>query len=190
MAPDFPHDLIPRSDVEHLLGAVNSMKDKLSGAAQQCELLDEDGHVPASPSYTALLQHAIDAHDLTRDVLALTAGFARSPHHTTSAGRTVLKHLAAAATMSSHAAPHFNETAECALALLRSTDPRDRPYLANRMVIDHASARASLRVASRCLRDAAKELDDQLGFHRFLTTLTRKEGPPAPAPPRPGGRHR
>ncbi|MFF3979747.1 hypothetical protein [Streptomyces sp. NPDC001828] len=166
------------------------MTDKLYGAAQEWELLDEDGHVPAEPSYTALLQHAIDAHDLTRDVLALTADFARSPHHTTSAGSTVLKHLAAAATMSSHAAPHFNETAECALALLRSTDPRDQPHVANRMFIEHASARASLRGASRCLRAAAKELDDHLGFHRFLTTLTRKEDPLAPAPPRPGGRHR
>ncbi|MFF4016628.1 hypothetical protein [Streptomyces sp. NPDC001843] len=66
----------------------------------------------------------------------------------------------------------------------------DRHYLTNRMVIDHASARAFLRHTSESLRDAAMELDDHLGFQRFLATLTRQDGPPAPPPPRPGGRHR
>ncbi|MFK0156518.1 hypothetical protein ACIQVK_31155 [Streptomyces sp. NPDC090493] len=167
------------------------MKDKLHDAAQEWELLDENGHVPAAPSYTALLQHAIDAQDLSREVLRLTADFARSPHHSTPTGSTVLKQLGTAATMSSHAAPHFTETAEGALALPRSASPTDRRHLANRMVIDHASARAYLRRASESLRDAAKELDDHLGFQRFLgALLTRQEDPPAPPPPGPAGRRR
>ncbi|MER5793272.1 hypothetical protein [Streptomyces sp. NPDC001980] len=190
MKPDFQRALIPRDEVLQLIGALNVMKDKLLNAAQQWELLDEYGHVPAAPSYTALLQHATDAQDLSRDVLRLTADFARSPHHTTRAGSTVLKHLGTAATMSSHAAPHFTETAECALVLHRSANSTDRRYLANRMVIEHASARAFLRRTSESLRDAAKELDDHLGFQRFLATLTRQECPSAPPPPRPGGRHR
>ncbi|MEH0551006.1 hypothetical protein [Streptomyces sp. B21-101] len=190
MKPDFQGDLISSDDVLQLIGPVNAMKDKLLNAAQQWELLDENGHVPATPSYAALLQHATDAQDLSRDVLRLTADFARSPHHTTRAGSTVLKHLGTAATMSSYAAPHFTETAELALTLPRSDNPADRHYLANRMVIDHASARAFLRRTSESLRDAAKELDDHLGFQRFLATLTRQEGPPTPPPPRPGGRHR
>jgi hypothetical protein len=95
----------------------------------------------------------------------------------------------APAALSSHAAPHFTESAECALALPRSANPTDRHYLANRIIIDHASARA-LRRTSESLRDAAEELDDHLGFQRFLATLTPQEGPPTPPPPRPGGRHR
>ncbi|MFE2193794.1 hypothetical protein ACFXAQ_23615 [Streptomyces olivaceus] len=83
MKPDFQRDLIPRDDALHLIGALNAMKDKLHDAAQRWELLDENGHVPAAPSYTALLQHATDAQDLSRDVLRLAADFARSPHHTT-----------------------------------------------------------------------------------------------------------
>ncbi|MGW2137678.1 hypothetical protein ACWCW2_16915 [Streptomyces sp. NPDC001773] len=190
MKPDFQRDLIPSDDALHLIGALNVMKDKLHNAAQQWELLDENGHVPASPSYPALLQHAIDAQDLSRDVFLLTADFAQSPHRTTRTGGTVLKHLATAATMSSHAAPHFAETAECALTVPQSANPTDRHYLTNRMAIDHASARAFLRRTSESLRDAAKELDDHLGFQRFLAPLIRQEGPPAPPPPKPGGRHR
>ena len=108
MKPDFPRDLIPSDEVLQLIGGLNAIKDKLLNAAQQWELLDENGHVPATPSYTALLQHATDAQNLSRDVLRLTADFARSPHHTTRAGSTVLKHLGTAATMSSHAAPHLH----------------------------------------------------------------------------------
>lgn len=183
MKPDFQRDLIPRDDALQLIGTLNAMKDKLHDAAQQCELLDENGHVPAAPSYTALLQHVTDAQELSRDVLHLTADFARSPHHTTRTGSTVLKHLATAATMSSHAAPHFSETAECALTLPRSANPTDRHYFTNRMVIDHASARAFLRRTSESLRDASKELHDHLDFQGFLTTLTRQEAPPAPRHP-------
>ncbi|MGA5492627.1 hypothetical protein ACPCK1_33400 [Streptomyces pseudogriseolus] len=190
MKPDFQRDLIPRDDALHLIGALNAMKDKLHDAAQRWELLDENGHVPAAPSYTALLQHATDAQDLSREVLRLADAFARSPHHTTRTGRTVLKQLATAATISSHAAPHFTETAEAALSVPRTTNPTDRRYLTNRMVIDHASARAFLRRASESLRDAAKELDDHLGVQRFLAPLTRREGPPEPPPSRPGGLHR
>lgn len=189
MKPDIQRELIPRDDTVHLIGALNVMKDKLLDAAQQWELLDESGHVPTAPSYTALLQHAADAQDLSRDVLRLTADFARSPYSTTRAGSPVLAHLAAAAAMSSHAVPHFTETAESALSLPRSSNPTDRHYLKNRMVIDHASARAFLRRTSESLRDAAKELDDHLDFHRFLSTLAPRESPALP-PPRPSGRHR
>ncbi|MFD5972788.1 hypothetical protein [Streptomyces bacillaris] len=129
MKPDFQRDLIPRDDALHLIGALNAMKDKLHDAAQRWELLDENGHVPVAPSYTALLQHATDAQDLSREVLRLADAFARSPHHTTRTGRTVLKQLATAATVSSHAAPHFTETAEAALTLPRTTNPTDRHYL-------------------------------------------------------------
>lgn len=165
------------------------MKDKLLDAAQQWELLDESGHVPAAPSYTALLQQAADAQDLSRDVLRLTADFAQRPHSAARAGRAVLAHLATAASMSSHAAPHFTETAESALSLPRSSNPADRHDLTNRMVIDHASARAFLRRASESLRDAANELDEHLDFHRFLSALTPRQTPALP-PPRPSGRHR
>ncbi|WP_327397595.1 hypothetical protein [Streptomyces phaeochromogenes] len=191
MKPDIQRELIPRDDTVHLIGALSAMKGKLLDAAQQWELLDGSSHVPATPSYTALLQHAADAQDLSHDVLQLTADFARSPRRTTRAGSAVLAHLATAATMSSHAAPHFTETAESALSLPRSSHPTDRHrhYLKNRMIIDHASARAFLRRTSESLRDAAKELDDHLGFHRFVSRLTPRESPALP-PPRLSGRHR
>ncbi|MFD3415276.1 hypothetical protein [Streptomyces cyaneofuscatus] len=166
------------------------MKDKAHNAAHQWKLLDEDGHVPAAPSYTVLLQHATDAQDLSRDVLRLTAEFARSPHHTTRDGSTVLKKLAWATTASSHAPLYFAETAEYSLSLLRSSNPAERQYLSNNMVHDHATGRAYLRRTSEALRDAAEELGAYLGFQRFLTQLTRQEIPPAPPPPRPGGRPR
>ncbi|MFC9856236.1 MULTISPECIES: hypothetical protein [unclassified Streptomyces] len=129
MKPDVERELIPRDDALHLIGALNVMKDKAHNAAHQWKLLDENGHVPASPSYTVLLQHATDAQDLARDVLRLTADFARSPHHTTRDGSTVLKKLAWAATASSHAPPRFAETAEYALSLPRSTNPADLQFL-------------------------------------------------------------
>ncbi|TYR50713.1 hypothetical protein FY004_32215 [Streptomyces parvus] len=166
------------------------MKVKAHNAARQWELLDEDGHVPAMPSYTVLLQNATDAQDFARDVLRLTAEFARSPHHATRDGGAALKHLAVAATMSSYAASYLAETAEHALALLRSTNPADRQYLSNNMVHDHATGRAYLRRTSESLRDAGKELEDHLGFQRSLAQLTRQETPPAPPAPRPGGRPR
>ncbi|MBW1597283.1 hypothetical protein [Streptomyces sp. JJ38] len=165
------------------------MRDRLLDAAQQWELLDESGHVPITLSYAALLQHAADAQDLSRDVLRLATDFARSQHSTTRAGTSVLAHLVMAASMSSHAAPHFTDTAESALALPRSSNPTDCHHRKNRMVIDHASARAFLRRTSESLRDAAKELNDHLDFHRFLSTLTPRKRP-APPPPRPSGRHR
>ncbi|MFJ4973257.1 hypothetical protein [Streptomyces sp. NPDC088755] len=190
MRPDFERHLIPRDDALHLIGTLNALKDKAHNAAHQWELLDEDGHVPASPSYTVLLQHATDAQDLSREVLRLTAEFARIPHDTTRAGSTVLEHLAVAATVSSYAAPYFAETPEHALALLRSTNPADRQYLSNNMVHDHATGRAYLRRTSESLRDAGKELEAHLGFQRFLAQVTRQETPPAPPAPRPGGRPR
>lgn len=126
--PDIQRELIPRNDTVHLIGALNAMKDKVFDAAQQWELLDESGHVPAAPSYTTLLQHAADAQALSRDIIRLTADFARSPHSATRAGSAVLAHLATAATMSSHAAPHFAETAESALSLTRPSKPTDPRY--------------------------------------------------------------
>jgi hypothetical protein len=188
--PDSQSESIPSDEVLQLIGALNTMKDALSNAAQQWKLRDDNGHVPDTPSYTALFQHATDAQNLSRDILQLTADFARSPHHTTRAGSTILnQHLGPAATLSSHAAAHFTQTAEYAVALARSTNPADRHFLAGEMVMDHGTARAFLRHASDSLRDAAKELNDHLGFQRSLATLTRQEGPPAPPPPRPGGRH-
>ncbi|GAA3196487.1 MULTISPECIES: hypothetical protein [Streptomyces] len=189
MNPNIQRELIPREDVIRLIDTLNPASDKLLDAAQQWELLDESGHVPDAPSYSALLQHATDAQDLSRDVLRMTAGFARHPHSTSRDGTAVLRHLAIAATMATRAAPHFTETAECALALTRSSSPYDLDYLKNRMVIDHASARAFLRRASESLRDAVKELDNHLEFHRFLAALTPRETP-APPPPKPSGRHR
>ncbi|MFE5647519.1 hypothetical protein ACFQ8Q_00150 [Streptomyces cyaneofuscatus] len=190
MKPGFEGQLIPRDDAVDLIGALNLMKDKAHNAARQWTLLTENGHAPATPSYTVLLQHAADAQDLSRDVLRLTAAFAQSPHHATRDGSTVLKKLALAATASSHAPAHFAETAEYALSLLRSTNPADRQYLSNNMVDDHATGRAYLRRTSEALRGAAEELGDHLGFQHVLAQLTRQEGPPVPPTPRPGGRPR
>ncbi|MCA1223238.1 hypothetical protein [Streptomyces sp. 8L] len=158
------------------------MKDKLLDASQQWKLLDDSGHLPATPSYTTLLQHAADADDLARDVLRLTADFAQGPKSTTPAGSAVLRHLATATSLSSRAAPHFAETAENALALLRSSNPTDQHYLTNRMVTEHASGRACLRHTSTSLRDAVKELDQHLEYHHFLSSLTPRESPALPPP--------
>lgn len=189
MKPDIQSELIPRDDTLRLIGALNAMMAKFSDSAQQWQLLDEAGHVPATPSYADLLQHAADAQALSRDVVRMTAEFARTAHSTYRAGCAVLAHLATAATTSSHAAPYFAETAETALSLARSSSPTDRHYRENRMVIDHATARAYLRRASESLRDAVKELDAHLDFHRFFPTASRRQSP-APSPPRPSARHR
>lgn len=190
MKTNFERNLMPRDDALRLIGALNALKDRAYNAAQQWELLNENGHVPEAPSFAALLQHATDAQELSRDVLRLTAEFVRSPHHTTHVGSAVLKDLAWAATASSHAVPYFAETAETALARLRVTNRSDRQYITNSMVHDHATGRAHLRRTSDSLRNAAKQLDDHLGFLRFQAQLTPKEGPPAPPQPSPGGRPR
>ncbi|MFE5097560.1 hypothetical protein ACFRCI_46660 [Streptomyces sp. NPDC056638] len=189
MNPDIQRALIPRDETRHLIGALDAMKAKLLDAAQQWQLLDESGRVPASPSYTELLQHAADAQDLSHDVVQLTADFAQSPHSTNRVGRAVLAHLATAATMSSHAAPRFIETAETALSLSPSASPITRQYRENSMVIDHATARAYLRRTSESLRDASKELNAHLDFHRFFPAPSRPESPASP-PPRPSAHHR
>ncbi|MBC9723752.1 hypothetical protein [Streptomyces sp. TRM68367] len=189
MNSDAQRELIPRDATLRLIGALDGMKAKLLDAAEQWQLLDETGHVPATPSYADLLQHAADAQVLSRDVVRMTAEFARTAHSTNRAGSAVLAHLAAAATMSSHAAPYFAETAERALSLPRSSSPTDRHHRDNRMVIDHATARAYLRRTSESLRDAVKELDAHLDFHRFFPAPSRRESP-APPPPRPSARHR
>ncbi|MEV4449516.1 hypothetical protein [Streptomyces mirabilis] len=185
MKPDIHCELIPRDDTLHLIGALDAMEDKLLDAVEEWQLLDESGHVPATPSY----QHAAEAQDLSHDVVRMAADFARNPHSANRAGRDVLAHPAAAATMSSHAAQHFTETAETALCLSRPSKPTDPYYLANRMVIDHASARACLRRTSESLRGAAKELNDHLDFHRFLPAPSHREST-MPPPPGPSGRHR
>ncbi|MEW1699047.1 hypothetical protein ACIQCR_31300 [Streptomyces sp. NPDC093249] len=132
MKPGSDRNLIPRNKALRLIGALDTIQDKARNAAQRWELLDENGHVPASLSYTALLQHGIGAQGFSRDILRLTAGFSRSPHHTTPAGRTVLRHLTVAATMSSRAVSHFAQAAESALATGRATSTDDR-YLTNSM---------------------------------------------------------
>ncbi|MEU3934485.1 hypothetical protein AB0E85_20985 [Streptomyces sp. NPDC029044] len=144
--------------------------------------------MPATPPYAELLQHAAEAQALSRDILHLTADFARRSHSTTRAGTVVLAHLATAA-ISSHAAPAFAKTAEIALALPRSAGPTDRQHSENRMVIDHATARAYLRRSSDSLRHAAKELNDHLDIHRFFRPSPPQQSP-TPPPPGPSGRHR
>ncbi|MFD9484658.1 hypothetical protein ACFWBX_11760 [Streptomyces sp. NPDC059991] len=191
MKPDIQRELIPRDDTLDLIDKLNAMKAKFFDNAQQWQLLDESGHVPAKPSFAELFQHSAGAQDLSREVLRLTADFTASPHSTNRAGRAVLAHLATASTMSAHAAAHFAETAESALGLPRSSSPTGQHYLKNRMVIDHATARAYLRRTSESLRDAAKELGDHLDFHRFFPAPapSHRESP-VPPPPRPSGRHR
>ncbi|MFE9416997.1 hypothetical protein ACFYMX_15290 [Streptomyces griseofuscus] len=189
MSSDPRRELIPRNATLHLIDALDALQSRLRSAAEQTHLLDDAGRVPATPSYTELLQHAAEAQALSRDVLQLTADVARSSHSTTRAGTAVLKQLSIAATMSSHAVPHFAETAEQALALLRAANPADRDYLTNHMVSDHATARAYLRRSSDSLRNAAKELNDHLDAHRFLPTSPQRN-PMAPPPPGPSGRHR
>jgi hypothetical protein len=189
MNPDVQRELIPRDDTLRLIGALDDLKGKLLDADQQWQLLDDTGRVPASPAYTELIQHAADAQALSRDVVQLTAAFARTAHSTNRTGSAVLAHLATAATMSSYAAPRFAEAAETALSLPRSPSPADRPYVENRMVIDHATARAYLRRTSESLCDAAKDLGNHLDFHRFFPTPSRGEQP-APPPTKPSTRHR
>jgi hypothetical protein len=189
MNPDIRRELIPHDDTLHLIRALGAMKAELVGAAHQWQLLDEAGHVPSEPSFAELLQHAAGAQDLSRDVVRLTADFARSPHSTNRAGSAVLAHLAIAVTLSSRTAPHFAETAEIALALPRSTSPTDREHRENRMVIRHATARAYLRRTSESLQAAIKELNDHLDFHRFFTTASPQQSP-APSPPGPATRRR
>ncbi|KOT79134.1 hypothetical protein ADK70_31850 [Streptomyces rimosus subsp. pseudoverticillatus] len=171
------------------MGALNAMETTFSENAQKWQLLDESGHIPATPSFTELFQHATEAHDLSRDVFRLTGDLAASPHSTTRVGRATLDHLARASTMSAHAASHFSETAEAALRLPHVSSPADQHYLKNRMVIDHAAARAYLRRTSEALRDSAKELNGHLDFHRLAPALSRRESP-VPPPPGPSGRHR
>ncbi|MET9955463.1 MULTISPECIES: hypothetical protein [Streptomyces] len=189
MNRDIQGELIPRGDTLRLIGSLDNLKTAFLDAAEQWQLLDDTGDVPAEPSYTELLQHAVDAHDLSRDVVRLAADFARSPHSTNRAGRAVLAHLATAATMSSHAAPHFAETAETALSLSRAAGPITRRYRGNSMVIDHATARSYLRRTSESIGEAAKELHAHLGLHRFLPAPAQRAVAAPPSPP-PGARHR
>ncbi|MFD8550162.1 hypothetical protein ACFV08_00835 [Streptomyces fradiae] len=189
MEPDLQRELIPRADVLHLIHSLDHLKITFLGAAKQWQLLDADtGDVPTEPSYTELLQHAIDAQDLSRDVVRLAADFARSPLGTNRVGRTVLARLATAATWSSHAAPRFAETAETALSLPQASSPIIRRQRGNSMVIDHASARAYLRRTSESLGEAAKELHVHLDFQRFLSAVAPRAIPTPP--PEPSSRHR
>lgn len=190
MEPDIQRELIPRDEALHLIGTLTSLKSECLDYAKQWQLLDESGHVPAELSFTELFQHATDAQDLSREVLRLTADFGRSPHSANRAGRATLAHLATASTMSTRASSHFAETAETALGLPNSSSPTDRQYRKNRMVIDHATARGHLRRTSVALRDAVKELDDHLDFHRFFRAHSHRESPVPPPLPRVSPRHR
>ncbi|MFD4476444.1 hypothetical protein ACFWPU_10070 [Streptomyces sp. NPDC058471] len=186
---DAQRELIPRDDTLQMIGAFNGLKAKLVAAAEEYQLLDDTGRVPAAPSYAELLQHAADAQALSHDVVQIAVEFARSTHSTSRVGSRVLAHLATGATMSSHAVPNFAETAENALSLPRASGSTDRQYRDNRMVIDHATARAYLRRTSESLRDAAKELDAHLDFHRFFPAQAQQQSPATP-PPRPSARRR
>ncbi|MFI1023386.1 hypothetical protein [Streptomyces olivaceus] len=190
MPPDLQRGLIPRDDTTQLIVVLDTLKSRLHDAYQQWTLLDENGHIPAAPSPTMLLHHAADAQGLSHEVLHVTAGFADSGHSTTRVGSTVLKYLAAAATESSQAAPHFAEAANAALLLARSSPSAEQHHSTHRMVIDHASARACLRRSSRSLSDAATELDQHLALHRFLTSMTPQHPSPGPSPSTPSPRHR
>lgn len=191
MKSDVRRELIPRDEIFPLLSALSDMRDKLLAVAKQSNLQDDTGHAPAAPSYTDLLQHAADAQALARDVVQLTADFARRAHSTTRAGSAVLRHLTTATSMSSHAAPSFAEAAEAALSLSlhQSSDPTDRNYQKRSVVIDHSTARAYLRFTSDSLRDAVKELEDHLDVHRFSATPTQQASP-APPQPKPSPRRR
>lgn len=189
MSSDPRRELIPHNATLHLIDSLDALQSRLCSAAEQTHLLDDAGRVPATPSYAELLQHATEAQALSRDILQLTADFARSSYSTTRAGTAVLAHLAAAATILSHAAPAFAEKAQIALLLPRSAAPADRQHSENRMVIDHATARAYLRRSLDSLRDAARELNDHLDIHRFFLPSRPQQSPTSP-PPGPSGRHR
>lgn len=189
MNSDVQSELNPRDYVLSLIGELVVKKDKLVEAVEQWQLLDDTGRVLASPSYAELIQHAAGAQALAHGVVQLARDFARTAHSTNRSGGAVLAHRAMAATMSSHAAPHFAETAEAALSLARSSSPTDRHDGEDRMVSDHATARAYLRRTSESLRDAVKELNSHLDFHRFFPTSSRQESP-APPLPAPSARHR
>ncbi|WP_446038060.1 hypothetical protein [Streptomyces sp. SID1121] len=189
MNPESHNEPIPRDEIFLLIGPLNEMQAKIIDAAQQWELLDEAGHVPAAPPYIELLQHAIDAQGLSLGVHQLAADFARNPYSKTRDGGTVLALFAAAAAISTQAAPYFAETAQGALSFPRAGKLTELRFVKNRMVIDHASGRACLRRTSGSLRAVAKELDNQLDFHRYLSTVAPRESP-APPPPKPNGHHR
>ncbi|AJC55056.1 hypothetical protein [Streptomyces sp. 769] len=182
MNPDIERELIPHSDTVHVIDELQRLASRFKNASRQLELLDDAGHVPASPDFSALIHHAEAAQALSRDVVQLTSGFAQTAHRANQAGRTVLTHLAIAATMSCSAAPLFAETAETALALPRSHGTLDRQQKEGCMVADHATARAYLRRASDALSNAVKELHEHLDFHRFFPASMR-QGPAKPPPP-------
>ncbi|MCZ4102357.1 hypothetical protein [Streptomyces sp. H39-C1] len=185
MNPSIERQLIPRGDTVRLINQLQELVLRLKDTAEQMRLLTDAGRVPQTPDFSSLIQHAAEAQGLSHEVVNLAAQFTQTPHSTNRAGSAVLAHLATAATLSAFAAPHFAETAEAALALPRSCGPTDRQYAENRMVIDHATARAYLRRTSDSLRDAVKVLDEHLDLHRFFPTPSRPDSP-ALLPPKPG----
>ncbi|MGP9017632.1 hypothetical protein ACT1U9_04375 [Streptomyces sp. BR1] len=190
MKHDIKRMLIPRSDTVHMIEELQALALRFENAADQLELLDDTGHVPGSPDFAVLLQHAEAAQALARDVVQLTSGFAKTAHSTNRAGSAVLAHLSTAATMSCSAAPLFAETAEIALALPGSHGVTDRQQREGRMVVHHATARAYLRNAARCLNSAVKELNEHLDLHRFFPASMRQGATPLPPPPTPSPRTR
>ena len=81
MNPDVQRELIPRNNTLHLIDSLDAMKAKLLDAAEQWQLLDDTGRVPAAPSYAGLLQHAANAQALSRDIVQLAADFADCSQH-------------------------------------------------------------------------------------------------------------
>jgi hypothetical protein len=61
MNPDAQRELIPREEALQLIGVLGGLKTMVFDAVEQWQLLDDTGHVPATPAYRDLLQHAAGA---------------------------------------------------------------------------------------------------------------------------------
>ncbi|MFE9686773.1 hypothetical protein [Streptomyces sp. NPDC006285] len=189
MKHTYHRELIPRDEVLRLIGAINTMRTTFTDKAEQWQLLDRSGRVPAALSFTELFQHVTGAQELSHGVLRLTADFAARPYIANRAGRDTLAHLSRASTLSVQVAPHFAETAKTVLDLRRTSSPKDQQYVRNDMVTSHATARGYLRRTSESLRDATQALHEHLDLHRFFSSPALSDRP-VPPPPGPKGHHR
>ncbi|MFB7781358.1 hypothetical protein ACFC1D_01425 [Streptomyces vinaceus] len=179
MDPTPPHAFTPHAHFPHLVGALKALEIKFADTAPRWEP-DEIDRLLETP-FTELFQHATEMQEISREVLQITAELAATPQGTNARDRGALDHLATASTMSSYAATHFAESAESALRLPAASTPQDRRDAENRIISNHATARAYGRVTSRCLRHAITDLDHPLDAHG----LTHTPAPPA-ATPTPG----
>ncbi|MFD8636731.1 hypothetical protein [Streptomyces sp. NPDC059533] len=182
MDPTPPHALTPHAQFLHLVGMLNALEVKFADTSQRWEPR-EVGRLLETP-FAELLQQASGTQELSREVLQLTAELAATPHGTATQGRGALEHLATASTMSSYAATHFAEAAESALGLPATSTPQDRRDAENRIISHHSTARAYLRLTSRCLRDAITDLDPRLDAHGYTHTPVPPAVTPAPGPTR------